>query len=314
MQSNEPAVFHYPLPMRKLTTTNLEVAVWIARLGSFTSAAERMNTTQPGISARVKELEDTLGHKLFVRQGRGVELTLEGRDFVAKAEAVLKQLDNMSVSFGKASSSGVVQIGVSSICLDLLAATSIETARTMPLVSYNVDVDRAAPLLGRLEARKLDLVMVSGPVEAHKFRIHPVGWDRMLWVGSQQLMESRMHLPRSERLKGLQIWCVQPDSFYWSQGTESLRAQGADLGRANGIGNTAAVARVVAAGAGIGLVSQALVQTDLEMGRLVPVPDFAPCEQIEFSVVTMPDCGSIVDEVISAAVSHSPFRRTRFDD
>ena len=300
--------------MRKLTTTNLELAVWIARLGSFTAAAERMHTTQPGVSARVKELEDTLGHKLFVRQGRGVELTLEGRDFVAKAEAVLKQLEEMSVSFGKANASGVVRIGVSSICLDLLAATSIETARTMPQVSYYVEIDRAAPLLARLESRKLDVAMVSGPVEAHKFRVHSVGWDRMLWVGSQRLMEGRLHAPRSERLKGLQIWCVQSDSFYWSAGTAGLREQGADLARVNGMGNTAAVARVVGAGAGIGLVSQALVQADLEAGRLVPVPDFAPCEQIEFSIVAMPDCGNIVEEVIAAAVAHSPFRRARFED
>lgn len=299
--------------MRKLTTTNLELAVWIARLGSFTSAAERMNTTQPGVSARVKELEDTLGHKLFVRQGRGVELTFEGRDFVAKAEAVLKQLEDMSVSFGKANSSGVVRIGVSSICLDLLAATSIETARTMPLVSYNVEIDRAAPLLARLESRKLDIAMVSGPVETHKFRSYSVGWDRMLWVSSQEVMDSRVHLPRSDRLKGLQIWCVQSDSFYWSAGTAGLRAQGADLARVNAIGNTAAVARVVGAGAGMGLVSQALVQADLELGRLVPVPDFAPIEQIEFSVVAMLDCGSIVEEVMAAAVAHSPFRRLPYD-
>jgi len=300
--------------MRKLTTINLELAVWIARLGSFTSAAERMNTTQPGVSARVKELEDTLGHKLFVRQGRGVELTLEGRDFVAKAEAVLKQLEDMSVSFGKANSSGVVRIGVSSICLDLLAATSIETTRIMPLVSYNVEIDRAAPLLARLESRKLDIAMVSGPVEAHKFRSRSVGWDRMLWVSSRQVMEKRLHLPRNERLKGLQIWCVQSDSFYWSAGTVGLRAQGADLARVNAIGNTAAVARVVGAGAGIGLVSQALVQSDLESGRLMPVPDFAPIEQIEFSVVAMPDCGSIVEEVMAAAAAHSPFSRKPFEN
>ena len=43
--------------MRKLTTTNIQLAVWIARLGSFTAAADRMHTTQPAVSARVKELE-----------------------------------------------------------------------------------------------------------------------------------------------------------------------------------------------------------------------------------------------------------------
>ena len=46
--------------MRKLTTTNLEIAVWIAKLGSFTAAAERMHTCEPAVSARVKELEGTL--------------------------------------------------------------------------------------------------------------------------------------------------------------------------------------------------------------------------------------------------------------
>lgn len=300
--------------MRKLTTTNLELAVWIARLGSFTAAAERMHTTQPAVSARVKELEDTLGHKLFVRQGRGVELTPEGREFVTKAESVLKQLDDLSVSFSKATLAGVIRLGISSICLDLLAAVSIETSRTMPLVSYEVDIDRAAPLLYRLESRKIDLAIVSGPVEAHKFRIRSLGFDRMLWVTSPGVRHERQLTPRSERLKGLPIWCVHPDSFYWHSATTGLRAQGADLDRVNAIGQTLGVARVVAAGAGIGLVSESLVQGELSAGTLVPVPDLQACENIEFSVVTMADSSSSsVDEVVAATEANSPFRRTPFD-
>lgn len=299
--------------MRKLTTTNLELAVWIARLGSFTAAAERMHTTQPAVSARVKELEDTLGHKLFVRQGRGVELTPEGREFVTKAESVLKQLDDLSVSFSKANLAGAVRIGTSSICLDLLAAVSVETARSMPLVSFEVDIDRAAPLLNRLEARKIDLAMVSGPVETHKFHIRSLGFDRMLWVTSPGVRHERGGAPCGERLKGLPIWCVHPDSFYWGSATAALRAQGADLGRVNAIGQTLAVARVVAAGSGIGLVSESLVQGDLGAGTLVPVPSLEPCENIEFSIVTMADASSsIVAEVVAAAEANSPFRRTPF--
>lgn len=300
--------------MRRLTTTNLELAVWIARLGSFTAAGERMHTTQPAVSARVKELEDTLGHKLFVRQGRGVELTPEGREFVTKAESVLRQLDELSVSFSKASLAGVVRLGMSTICLDLLAAVSIETARTMPLVSYEVETDRAAPLLYRLESRKIDMAMVSGPVDAHKFRIRSLGFDRMLWVTSPGVRSERAHAPRGERLKGLPIWCVHADSFYWSRATAGLRALGADLVRVNALGQTVGVARVVAAGAGIGLVSESLVQRELDAGTLVPVPDVDVCETIEFSVVTMADSiSSIVDEVAAAAQANSRFRRTPFD-
>jgi DNA-binding transcriptional LysR family regulator len=300
--------------MRKLTTTNIELAVWIARLGSFTAAAERMHTTQPAVSARVKELEDTLGHKLFVRQGRGVELSPEGREFIAKAESVLKQLDDLSVSFSKASLAGVVRIGTSSICLDLLATISIETERTMPLVSFEVDIDRAAPLLYRLEARKIDVAIVSGPAQAHKFRTRSLGYDRMLWVTSPGVRHEREGMARSERLKGLPIWCVHPDSFYFGPATAALRAQGADLARVNAIGQTIAVARVVAAGSGIGLVSERMVQSDLAAGTLVPVADLQPCENIEFSIVAMADTSSsIIDEILFAAEAHSPFSRTPFE-
>ena len=97
-----------------------------------------MNTTQPAVSARVKELEDSLGSRVFVRQGRGVELTPEGREFVTKAEEILKQIDALSVSFTKASSAGVVRLGSSSFCLDLLAAICNTTLKTMPLVTYQV--------------------------------------------------------------------------------------------------------------------------------------------------------------------------------
>jgi DNA-binding transcriptional LysR family regulator len=300
------------LNMRRLSTTNLELAVWIGRLGSFTAAAERMHTTQPAVSARVKELEDALGLKLFARQGRGVELTPEGREFVIKAESLLRQLDDLSLS--RSSLAGTVRIGISSICLDLLAAVTMRTAHTMPLVSYHVEIERAARLLYRLASRKIDLAIVSGPVEAHKFRVQSLGFDRMVWVASADLIQKRQQLPEAERLKGLPIWCVHPDSFYFSSAVHGLRDQGADIARINAIDNTLGVVRVVAAGAGIGLVSERLTQSELEAGVLVPVPDLDPCETIEFSIASLADSSSgMLEEVAAAAAACTHFRREPFD-
>ena len=72
--------------MGRVTIVNLETLCWIARPGSFTAAAERLNTTQPAISKRVKELEDAIGISLFQRQGRRMELTLQGRDLVCRVD------------------------------------------------------------------------------------------------------------------------------------------------------------------------------------------------------------------------------------
>lgn len=297
--------------MRNLTTASLELAVWIARLGSFTAAAERLYTTQPAVSARVRELEDTVGQKLFLRQGRGVELTIEGREFVRRAEQFLRQLEDLSQTFSKASATGVVRLGTSSICLDLLAELTLRVERTMPEVSYDIEIDRAARLLDRLEARKLDLAVVSGPVDANKFRALSLGLDRMLWVTSPKVLRERWGGASETRLQGLQVWCVHRESFYWSDATRRLVAHGARLDKVNAINNTLGAARLVRSGSGIGLLSERLIERELETGALVPIPGLAPCEDIEFSIVGMKDsAGRILQEVMEAAVAVSPFRRT----
>ena len=297
--------------MRNLTIASLELATWIAKLGSFTAAAERLYTTQPAVSARVRELEEAVGQKLFLRQGRGVEPTIEGREFVRSAEQLLRQVEDLSQSFSKASAAGVVRIGTSSICMELLAALTMRVARTMPKVSYDVEIERAGRLLDRLESRKLDVAIVSGPVDAYKFKSLSLGLDRMLWVTSPQVLQERWHGEHMSRLAGLSIWCVHRDSFYWSEATRKLLPYGAELDRVNGINNTLAAARIVSSGAGIGLLSENMIERELRTGTLVPVPGLLPCEDIEFSIVRMKESsGRILREVMEAAVATSPFRRT----
>lgn len=46
----------------------------------------------------------------------------------------------------------------------------------------------------------------------------------------------------------------------------------------------------------------------------MPVPDFAPNEQIEFSVIAMPDFVSIFEAVMATAAAHSSFSRKPFED
>lgn len=58
--------------MRRLSLYHLETLLWISRLGTFAAAAERLNTTQPAISARVRELESRLGYAIFQRAGRAM--------------------------------------------------------------------------------------------------------------------------------------------------------------------------------------------------------------------------------------------------
>ncbi|MGB3177153.1 MAG: LysR family transcriptional regulator, partial [Albidovulum sp.] len=56
---------------------------------SFNKTAERIGVTQSTISGRVKSLEATLGHRLFIRSRAGTQLTTEGLRFAPHARSLL---------------------------------------------------------------------------------------------------------------------------------------------------------------------------------------------------------------------------------
>lgn len=65
------------------TLTSLRAFDLLARCGSFTDAARRLNVTRPAISKQVKELEQALGCQLIIRSGPNVALTDMGRELAA---------------------------------------------------------------------------------------------------------------------------------------------------------------------------------------------------------------------------------------
>ena len=70
----------------------IEAFLAIVHEGSFTRAAARLNLTQPSLSARMQQLEHSLGDDLFQRETRPVQLTSSGRIFVDYAERALSIL------------------------------------------------------------------------------------------------------------------------------------------------------------------------------------------------------------------------------
>jgi DNA-binding transcriptional LysR family regulator len=70
----------------------------VARLGSFTAAAEALHMAQPPLSQRVQELEAEVGATLLNREQRPLTLTPAGRMFYEQAVQILQQADAMMSS------------------------------------------------------------------------------------------------------------------------------------------------------------------------------------------------------------------------
>jgi len=76
-----------------INATPLRGFLKVAELGSFTRAAEALHTSQPALSASIRELERRLGFSLFDRTSRRVSLTREGRAFLVNAKRVVIETD-----------------------------------------------------------------------------------------------------------------------------------------------------------------------------------------------------------------------------
>ncbi|MEV6236999.1 LysR family transcriptional regulator [Lentzea sp. NPDC051838] len=75
-----------------LDTRQLEVFATVARTGSFSAAARELHCTQPAISQQMRALERQVGGPLFVRTGRGLNLTEAGRILAERGSELLDQL------------------------------------------------------------------------------------------------------------------------------------------------------------------------------------------------------------------------------
>ncbi len=253
----------------------LETFFWIARLGTFSAAAERLCTSQANVSARIRELENELDVLLFDRVGRQVQLTVKGRELLVHAEKVVAYAAQLRLAAGKPEMvQGVVKIGLG----EALATTALvliinELKRRFPSLDVEYDIDLNANLVRKLLRGAIDIGLFGGPVEEPELKFVPIGAMRLAWVGAPAFFGGRatvcptdvvalpiISLPREARLYALmQEWF-----------TEGASAP-ARLSYCNNLTTMLHVAR---AGLCACLVPAELAAADIASGALVaPSPD-----------------------------------------
>ncbi len=97
-----------------MTFQQLVYVVEISKCGSINKAAHKLFLSQSGISTAVRELEEELGIRFFVRSNRGVEFTPEGKEFLSYAVSLLAQKQRIESLYGESrNASAPVRFSVS---------------------------------------------------------------------------------------------------------------------------------------------------------------------------------------------------------
>ena len=141
----------------------IEAFVHAARSGGVSAAARKLNTTQPAISMRVKELERSLNAQLLDRSRRRIKLTPRGREFLEYAEHILAMTEEARSRFGATQSvSGRIRLGVTeTVALTWLPDLVSRINTEFPEVVVELDVDLTAGVWSKLNAGDLEIALLT---------------------------------------------------------------------------------------------------------------------------------------------------------
>src|SRR5690606_1236071 len=168
---------------------NLETFVWVAHLGGFRAAAEKLNTTQPAVSQRIALLEAELGVRLFDREPRRVVLTPKGNELLLYAERMIQlHADLLQAAREKKAMRGTVRLGVAETIVHTWLAQLIERMHAeYPALTLEIDVDTSPFLRERLVSHQLDIAFLLGPVSEPRMKNVALSSYPMAWVASPEL-------------------------------------------------------------------------------------------------------------------------------
>ncbi|MDH0739537.1 LysR family transcriptional regulator [Achromobacter spanius] len=144
---------------RPLDLDAVKAFIRVAEFGSFTRAAEAMQTTQAAVSLKLKRLEDRLGFRLVERTPRYVELSARGATFLEHARELLEVHDRALSAIGGTRQRLTIGISDHVAGPDLPALIARMNSHD-PELLIEVRIASSGELLQSFDRRELDTVIV----------------------------------------------------------------------------------------------------------------------------------------------------------
>src|SRR5690625_3292740 len=241
----------------------------IVRLGSFHAAARALATTQPSISAWIRNLERDLGVRLFDTTSRRAVLTQKGREFVAHAERMLAVVDEIYGKMGNPEAvSGVMRLGATETTAMTWLPDLVENVKQLyPDVLLELDIDLPTDLWAKFQQGSLDILVVPGPILHRNFFCRWLGSCQYRWMASPQLDLPRQRLTARE-LADYPIISLAASSALYHYADRWFRENDANPNWVNHCSSLGVVANLTRSGFGVSLLLPSVMEEDLAAGRL----------------------------------------------
>ncbi|MBC8642185.1 LysR family transcriptional regulator [Caballeronia sp. EK] len=289
----------------------LETFLRIVDTGSFAAAAQTLNATQSTVSARIRELERSLGVDLFDRSQHRARLTAKGQDLVVSAREIVALASRVRHRIGdKDALTGTVRLGVVGlVAITWLPKLMGALRERYPNLAVVLDMGLTATLVDKLRNGDLDLALVTGPVVQSGLRAISLGYDEFVWMCSPALAVPARKLSPAE----LATWPVlglSSQSHHYPVIERWFRDANADYRPVISCNNVRVLAELTVSCLGVSLLPRASYHAEIAAGKLRVIdtaPQIGPVQFVALHRHTTTD--PIVAAVAELALETSEFER-----
>lgn len=250
--------------------SDLHVFRTVVRAGGVTRAAERLHRVQSNVTTRVRKLEDDLGVRLFLREGKRLQLTPAGRVLLDYADQLLQLAEQAREALHATEPRGVLRLG----SMESTAATRLPE----PLSRYNglypqvrVELRTGDPrsLAAAVVAGELDAALVAEPVSDTRLE------GRAIYEEELVIVAGARHPPITSpsSIPDRTVLALHPGCPHRSRLEEWFAKEDVPIGRVVEVGSFHAILGCAVAGMGVALLPRVVLDTYTERFRLsVHVP------------------------------------------
>lgn len=269
-----------------ISHTQLRAFHAVAAERSFTRASTRLHVTQPTLSGQVKELEERFDVRLFDRRNREIQLTELGEALfeITGRQHSLEQEAEQLLFAARELVTGHIRVGADAPfhIIPLLAIFG----RRYPGVKLSITFGNSESLRQELLSRQTDIAVLPQVQKDERLHVVPLLPDRLVVFVERGHAWSRRRSINLAELEQQRVILREPGSKTREVFEQALDDAGIKLTDVLEIGSREGVREAVAAGMGVGVVSES------ELGRGVRLHALS----VRDATLQVPECVACLPE------------------
>lgn len=260
-----------------MSDRRLKVFHAVAKLLSFTKAAEALHMTQPAVTFQVRQLEEYFNTRLFDRTHNKVNLTPAGSKVYEFADRIFDLYDEMENSVRELTGeiSGALTIGASTTIAEYMLPTLLGKFKAnYPDINIRLKVSNTEGIVSMVEHNVIDLGVVEASVSNKNLIVEVCHDDQLVVVTPPDHQLADQQSVKPQELKAFPFICREEGSGTREVIIDYLNEASinqSDMNFCLELGSPEALKGAVEAGMGISILSRSTIAKELKLGSLEAV-------------------------------------------